>query len=320
MNAAEGDRFDRRPRQATDDVAQQRFPPPPVDRHSLAGVDHREGIGAAVPRPPCDVGDARHIRRQLGDDRQPGHAADPGDDTPAGCGIAPQIDAVADVRTGDVELEGGDPRHPLEAVGHLDELALVGPRDAHDHRSGTAEEEGELMAEEGIDAVVVEADRVEKPRGGLDRPPGDVAGPGERRDRLRDNPPEPGQIDKIDHLFGIPEGPRRHEDRIREAETTELDRQVDRSPVGRAGGRDVRHGLRQEDGAGRDGGGMQERGGEWGPWSLAATARHRPASGEEKKVRVESSLPVVTVDHPHTVGKRRPAPTHRDVDISACQS
>ena len=53
---------------------------------------------------------------------------------------------------------------------------------------------------------------------------------------------------------------------------------------------------------------------------VAATARRRPASGEEKKVRVESSLPVVTVDHPHTVGKRRPAPTHRDVDISACQS
>ena len=70
------------------------------------------------------------------------------------------------------------------------------------------------MRDEGLDAVVVEADRVEHAGRRFDRPPGRVAGPRLLRDRLGKNAAEPAEIDQACHLAGVAEGARGDEDRI----------------------------------------------------------------------------------------------------------
>ena len=66
------------------------------------------------------------------------------------------------------------------------------------------------------DAVVVQADRVEQARGGLDRPRGRVPRAGPERHRLGDHPAQPLQADEAGHLADVAERPRRHQHRVLE--------------------------------------------------------------------------------------------------------
>ena len=93
----------------------------------------------------------------------------------------------------------------------------------------SAAEIRQVMRDEGLDAVVIEADRVEHAGGGFDRSPRRVAGARLLRDRLRQDAAQAADIDEAFHLAGVAERARGDEDRIRQPQ------------VGRVGRRD-RHG------------------------------------------------------------------------------
>ena len=93
----------------------------------------------------------------------------------------------------------------------------------------SAAEVRQVMRDERLDAVVVEADRVEHAGGRLDRPPRRVAGPRLLRDRLRQDAAEAADVDQAFHLAGIAKRARGDQDRIRQPQPAELNGEIDRS-------------------------------------------------------------------------------------------
>ena len=79
---------------------------------------------------------------------------------------------MADVRAGDVQLDRRQARLRAQHLGHRDELVFVLAGDVGDHRRAHRAEIRQMMLDEMRDAVVVQADRVEQARGGLDRAQG----------------------------------------------------------------------------------------------------------------------------------------------------
>lgn len=79
----------------------------------------------------------------------------------------------------------------------------------------------QVLLEEGLEAVVVQADRVEHARGGLDRTGRRISDAGQGGDGLGDHTPEAGEVDIRLHLARIAERPRCHEDRIAEFEAVQ---------------------------------------------------------------------------------------------------
>ena len=227
IHAAQRNRLDGRSAQASDAIAEHWPPPPPVDRHALAGVDEREGIGATVACPSGDAGDVGDIRRELGDHGQPRHPAHARHDAAAELRIGPQIDTMAHVGAGDVQLQASDAGHPLQAIGQLHKLPLIGASDAHDHRRPTPEQKGELGLQEGVDAVVVEPDRIEQAGGGFHGAPRHVSLARQRRDRLGHDAAEPGKIDVASHLPRVAKRARRHQNRVGQPQAADHHRQID---------------------------------------------------------------------------------------------
>lgn len=148
---------------------------------------------------------------------------------------------MADVRAGDVEFDRRDATDAVESAGQVDELAGVRPGDAHDHGSPRCDQPGQEFDQERIDAVVVEADRVEQSGRRLDCPPGLVALTRQRRDRLRHDAAETADGDVVDHLPAIAERARGHHDRIREPQPAERHGEVRRRLGGEGGA--MLHGL-----------------------------------------------------------------------------
>ena len=85
----------------------------------------------------------------------------------------------------------------------------------------------QVVLDEGLDAVVVQADRVEHAAGRFDGSPGAIAVPRLAGDRLGQDPAQAGQIDQAGHLAGIAERARGHHDRVGEPQPAELDGEVD---------------------------------------------------------------------------------------------
>ena len=81
----------------------------------------------------------------------------------------------------------------------------------------------EVVGNEWLDAVVVEADRIEHPAGCFDRPPGRIASSRLGRDGLRENAAQSGKIDDASKFTGIPEGPRSHEYRVGKLDPSQFD-------------------------------------------------------------------------------------------------
>ena len=119
------------------------------------------------------------------------------------------------------------PARPSSRRVMRDEFVVRPAGDADDDRHAQAGQVRQMMRDERLDAVVVEADRVEHAGGGLDRSPRRVAGPRLLRDRLRQNAAEAAEVDQAFHLAGVAERARRDEDRIRQPQPAELDREID---------------------------------------------------------------------------------------------
>ena len=175
---------------------------------SLARIGRRRRQSTAMPRnvlirltasaPPSaaaraighDVGD---VGGQLGDHRHRADGADATDEPADGVGVDAQVEAVADVRARDVQLDRVEAGVAADELRHRDELVLVLARDVGDHGGPDRAEVGEVVGPEVVDAVVVEADRVEQARGRLDGARGRVARPRPCRHRLGDHAAEPLQ-------------------------------------------------------------------------------------------------------------------------------
>ena len=151
-NRPQRDRLDGRAAQSAHHAAQLRAPPPPVDGHAQAGVDDRDGIAAAGLGGAGDGRDIGDVRRQLGDHRHARDFADAGDDRLAHRRVGAEIDAAADVRAGDVQLQGIDARQPVEPGGHVDELRVALAGDADDDLRAEPGQIGQQMGDERLDA------------------------------------------------------------------------------------------------------------------------------------------------------------------------
>ena len=157
------------------------------------------------------------------------HAADTRDDAPAHLGIGAEVDTMADVWAGDIEFQCHNARHPFETIGQLHKLHLIRAGNAHDHRRTTVSQEGQLLAQKSVDAVIVEADRVEQTGRRFHSPPRHVALPGQRGDCLRHDAAEPLQVDEPDHLAAVPKCAGSDEDGIGQPQPAERYREVDRA-------------------------------------------------------------------------------------------
>ena len=114
---------------------------------------------------------------------------DPPDQPADGRGVDSQVEPVADVRAGDVQLDRRQARLDAEHLGHRHELVLVLAGDVGDHRRAHRAQVRQVVLDEVLDAVVVQADRVEQARRGLDRPRGRVARAGRNVTVLGITPP-----------------------------------------------------------------------------------------------------------------------------------
>ena len=142
--------------------------------------------------------------------------ADPPHQSADRAGIDTQVEPMADVRAGDVQLDRRQARLDAEHLGHRHELVLVLAGDVGDHRRAHRAEIRQVMLDEMRDAVVIQPDRVEEARGGLDRPWGRVARSRAERHRLGDHPAQPLEPDERRHLADVAERPRRHQHRVRQ--------------------------------------------------------------------------------------------------------
>ncbi len=171
-------------------------------------------------------GDAGHVGRQLGDDRCGRGAAAVGDEPLAHGRIGAEIDAAGDVRAGDVQLQGGDAGEAVEPGRHGHEFVVRAAGNADDDRHAERCQVRQVVRDEGLDPVVIQADRVEHASGRLDGAPRGVAGPRLLGDRLRQNTAEAVEIDETGHFAGVAERARSDEDRIRQPQAAELDTKI----------------------------------------------------------------------------------------------
>ena len=110
----------------------------------------------------------------------------------------------------------------------VDELVVRPAGDADDDRHAEPSQVRHVMLDERLDAVVVQADRIEHAGGRFDRSPGRVAGPRLAGDRLWDDCAQTLEIDQAGHFPRIAKRAGGHHDRIGQAQTAQLDRKVDR--------------------------------------------------------------------------------------------
>jgi hypothetical protein len=186
----------------------------------------RHGIRPRLGRRPRDRHHVGDVGRQLRQDRQRADLAHPPHHAPRQFRVGGEINAARDVGARQVQLQSRQSVRPPDHRGHLDELVLVLTRDVGNHRGRQRTQVGQVVGQEVLDAVVVQADGVEHARRRFDGPRRRVAGPRPARDRLGDDAAEPGEIDDAGHLPGVTERPRRDQDGVREAQPAEGDGEV----------------------------------------------------------------------------------------------
>ena len=110
--------------------------------------------------------------------------------------------------------------------GHLDEVVLRLAGDVGEDGGRQGAQVGNVMKQEMLDAVVVEADGVEHAGRGLDRSRRPVAGPRLARHGLGDDAAELGEVNDAGHLPRVAERARGDQDRVAEVEAAQSDGQV----------------------------------------------------------------------------------------------
>jgi hypothetical protein len=116
------------------------------------------------------------------------------------------LDRALDVRAGEVQLEHVDLR-AVEARAELRVLVGREPADGDPDRHAELEEAREVAFDEGVDARIRKADRVQHPAVGLHDPDGGVSLSGQRRDRLRhegvEAPRNLGRGERVEAARGV---------------------------------------------------------------------------------------------------------------------
>src|SRR5437868_7127769 len=109
--------------------------------------------------------------------------------------------------------------------------------DADDRWAGQLAQVGEVVGNEGFQAVVVESDGIKQPGGRFDGSPRAIASSRLTGDRLGQYRAEAGEIDQVLHLPGIAKGAGSDEDRGRKPNGPELHTQI---ATGTAGAHEFR--------------------------------------------------------------------------------
>ncbi len=223
----QGDRLDGGAAQSAHHPPQLRAPPPPVDGHAQAGVDQGDGVAAPGLGGAGNAGDIGHVGRQLGDNRHAARFADAGHHGLAHRRIGAEIDAAADVGAGDIQFQGIHAGQAVEPGRHVDELPLALARDADDDLRAQPGQIGQRMGDERLDAVVVQADRIEHAAAGFVGPRRRIARARMLRDGLWQNAPQAAKVDQAGHLPGVTKSPRSHQDRIGKTQPPQVHGKID---------------------------------------------------------------------------------------------
>ena len=125
-----------------------------------------------------------------------------------------ELDAAAlHVRAGGVHLDPRDARHAGEALAHLGVALDLGLEDARDHGDAFRQRR-QLVADEGLDADVLEADRVQHPGRRLGDARRRVPGARLEREALGDEAADPAQVQERRQLAAVAEGARGRQHRV----------------------------------------------------------------------------------------------------------
>ena len=205
---------------------------------TLPSIGRRRRQSTAMPRqvlmsemasaPPASaalaiVGNARHVRRQLGDDRR--GTLPRGNRRRVARTLPESVPKSTPPETFGQEMFSSIaamPASPSSRAAISTNSSCVRPAMLTMIGTPSDAEVRQVMRDEGFDAVVVEADRVEHAGGGFDRPPGSVAGARLLRDRFGQDAAEAAEVDQAFHLAGVAERARGDEDRIRQPQPAEL--------------------------------------------------------------------------------------------------
>ncbi len=136
---------------------------------------------------------------------------------------------MADVRARKVELDRRQARLTGQHLGHRHELVLVLAGDIGDHRRADRAKIGHVVLAKMSDSIVIQPDRVEQARSGLDGARSRIAGARLERDGLGDHAPQPLEADHPLHLTDVPERPRCDQHRILETQPSQRYLEVNHS-------------------------------------------------------------------------------------------
>ncbi len=144
-----------------------------------------------------------------------------------GFGVDAEVEPVADVRARDVQLDRREARLRAQHLGHGDELVLVFPGDVGDHRRAHRAQVRKMVGDEVLDAVVIQADRVEQSRGRLGGTRGWVSRTRLEGHRLRDHATQPLDTNERVPSRGRNRSSRCDQHRVLERDTPQRQLQVD---------------------------------------------------------------------------------------------
>ena len=137
------------------------------------------------------------------------------DDAPRDVGVGGEVDPAGDVRARQVQFQPGQPTAAGRSSSAIStNSSSVLPAMLPMTAVGRDAEVRQVVVEEVVDAVVIEADGVEHAGWGLDRPRRRVADSRLGGDGLRDDAAEAGEVDEAGHFPGVAEGARGDEDRV----------------------------------------------------------------------------------------------------------
>jgi hypothetical protein len=143
-------------------------------------------------------------------------------DDAAGHGrIGGEVDAARDIGAGQVQLQTGQAVAGADLGGHVNRLLLGLAGDVGDDRGRQTAQVGQVVAEEVVDAVVVQTDGIEHAGGCFHRARRSVALAQVARDGLGNDAAEPGEVDRAGHFTRVTKRAGRHQDGIGEAESSQ---------------------------------------------------------------------------------------------------
>ena len=147
--------------------------------------------------------------------------------------IRREVDSAADVRAGHVQLDAGQLGEGVQLFGQYDEFFSVVSGDVGDDRAVEACQIVDVFFDKRINAVVVQADRIEQPATGFNSAWRRISLTRQQRDSLRDDATELAEIDKRGRLLRISESPGCDEDGIAKFQAVQFNSQVGQrfSPV-----------------------------------------------------------------------------------------